>query len=300
MHAPILALLLSVAPVRAQDLPGDAMQGNAVQGDAGACAQPTSTADVQASLEVAEAAYTDADLTALEQATLQAQAQLPCVHETVSRSLAARFHRTMGLWSFVEQQEERAERSFAAARSIEPDYTFPAEVVPPGNPVLHHYRALSVEHPLRLPLSPVPAEGRLLLDGRPATSRATSWPVIVQVLNPSGAVQSTAWVWPDAPMPAYPPAPPPSVDLAAVPSPVLPPRPWLRRKAPWLAGAAVGLATSATLFGLSRSAASTFDDPTTTGQDRLSHLRSQANGLLYGSAGTAALTVGVSAVGLAF
>ncbi|MCK6503119.1 hypothetical protein L6R53_06950 [Myxococcota bacterium] len=260
------------------------------------CPAPTSTAQVLAALELAEAAYADADPVALEQARAQAEATLPCVQESVSRSLIARLHRTMGLAAFVAADTARAERSFAAARHIEPGYTFPAEVVPPGNPALDHYLALSVDHPATVALDPAPAEGRLLIEGRYATERPAAWPVVAQVLDESGHVTRTAWVWPDQPLPPYPPAPPDG------PSPLAdadPPRPFAR-KLPWLLGTVGAAATTGTLLAVSRTTAATWEDPQTVGEDRLRTLRSTANGTLYASAGAAVATVALGVVTVAW
>lgn len=290
MHVALLALLVSAAPAQADDA---------------ACTAPTSTGDVLAAMELAEAAYADADLAALQAAEQRALSTLPCVQETVSRTLVARFHRTMGLAAFVRAETERSERAFAAARRIEPGYSFPAEVVPPGNPVLDHYQALSIDRPLTTPLDPRPADGRLLLDGRAATTRSASWPVIAQVLDDRGSVQTTAWIWPDQDLPAYPRSSPgttaASSSLASSQDRAEPPSAGRgRERLPWIIGTAAAAATSATLFAVSRGAASTYRDPATTGQDELASLRSTANGTLYASAGAAAVTVALGAVTLTF
>lgn len=263
-----------------------------------ACPAPTSTAQVLAALELAEAAYAAADPDALEQARAQAVRVLPCVQETVSRSLIARFHRTMGLAAFVAADTQAAERAFAAARHIEPGYIFPAEVVPPGNPALDHYLALSVEHPAMLPLDPPPAEGRLLLEGRPATSRAAAWPVVAQVLDGAGQVQHTAWAWPDQQLPPYPPAPSPSSPADPL-ADADPPRPFAR-KLPWLLGTVGAAATTGALLAVSRSTAATWQDPATVGEDQLRSLRATANSTLYASAGAAAATVALGVVTVAW
>ncbi len=270
------------------------------------CAAPTSTADVQVALELAEAGYADADLVALEAATARASDALPCVVEPVSRSLAARYHRIMGMQAFVEGREDDAERAFAAARSIEPAYTFPPEVVPAGNPILDHYVALSVDSPKTLPV-PLPAEGSLSFDGRQTDQQPLSWPSIVQLTDGAGAIAATAWVPPAGDLPAYRPA---AVDTTATTATTVDPvdpggdsqtrQKTLTRKLPWLAGTAACAAATGTLFALSRSAASTYRDPETTGEAELDRLRGQANGLLYASAGTAVATVGLGAVTIAF
>lgn len=290
MPLPLLALLLGASPAHA---------------DGTGCAAPTSTADVLAALELAEAAYADADLAALQVARDRALQTLPCVSETMSRTLIARFHRTMGLTAFVTADTERAERAFAAARTIEPGYVFPAEVVPPGNPALDHYQAMAVDRPLLAPLDPLPAEGLLLLDGRPATARPASWPVVAQVLDETGRVQATSWTWPDEALPAYPRAlPVAQVAVSATP----PTTPLVdqaapergRRKLPWIVATASCAVATGALLAVSRSAYATWDDDATTDPERLDALRATTNGTFYASVGTAAATVALGVVTVAF
>ncbi|RME22682.1 MAG: hypothetical protein D6798_15240 [Deltaproteobacteria bacterium] len=292
--------LLTTAPAAASPQP------------ASACSARVTTADLDAALALAESAYADADLPALEAATAHAAELLPCVDAIVSRELAARYHRVAGLQAFVEGQEDAAERAFAAARAIDPSYRFPPELVPPGNPVLDHYRAIPVDAPKTLPV-PAPAEARIYFDGVETLQRPLSWPSVVQLAEDDGTVIATAWVEANGELPAYRPegvavAAPPSdlpatadaaTDLAATPSPSPGPSA-MSRKWPWVAGSAAMAVTTGALFAASRSAASTYYDPQTTGEEELSTLRSRANGLLFASAGTAAATVGLGVVAIVF
>lgn len=284
----LLLLALAARPALAQAPP-----------PASDCSARSSTGDVAAALELAEAAYADADLPALLAASDRAAEALPCVHELVSRPLAARYHRVVGLRAFVEAHPDQAERAFAASRSIEPSYSFPPEIVPPGNPVLDHYVSLTVDTPKTLPVDR-PAQGSIWLDGRESLERSISWPVVVQLTDAGGAVTATAWVEPGDPLPAYMPAPiSDSGPLAPGPQPPAPPSA-LKRKAPWIAATAVSAAASATLFAVSRNAASTYRDPATTGEGRLDDLRGTTNGTLYASAGTALATLGFGVVAISF
>lgn len=290
MTSTAMLLVLAASPAMAQVPP-----------PAADCAARTSTADVAAALELAEAAYADADLPALLAASDRASDALPCVQELVSRSLAARYHRVVGLRAFVEAQADASERAFAAARSIEPAYTFPPEIVPPGNPVLDHYIALSVDAPRTLPVD-APAEGSIWLDGRETRQRSISWPVLVQLTDGTGAVSATAWVEQGAPLPAYQPAP---IQVSTGPASTTPTTPTtspstLKRKLPWIVATGATAATSVTLFAVSRGAASTYRDPATTGEEELSSLRSTANGTLFASAGTAVVALGFGVVAISF
>ncbi len=292
MHALLISALLMAAPTRAETPPA-----------ASACATRTHTADVDAALALAESAYADADLSALEAASTRAAEALPCVDGGVSSALAARYHRVVGLQAFVEGREEAAEQAFAAARAIDSTYSFPAELVPPGNPVLDHYRAISVDAPKTLPVL-APAEGSIRFDGVETLQRPLSWPSVVQLLDPDGAVTASAWVEANGDLPAYRPEgvelppPEPAVDTTAASAAEGPSA--MSRKWPWVAGAAAMAVTTGTLFAVSRSAAATYNDPATTGEAELTALRGRANGLLFASAGTAVATVGLGVVAVAF
>jgi len=165
------------------------------------CPKATTTAQLQAALDTAEKAFGDVDVEAFEQAMEEVHATLPCLDEVVSASLVAQLHRMEGLAAFVEQSNERAEVAFAAARTIEPRYTFPSSVVPTGNPVLKTYQKREASCPAE-PI-PRPAEGEVRVDARPTDLRPTEFPAILQVVD-GGKAQVTSYLWPDDALPYEP------------------------------------------------------------------------------------------------
>jgi hypothetical protein len=249
------------------------------------CGQDLTTADLVAMLEGAEWSYGQADLPGFSAATEQIRIQLPCLSEELPRNIAARVHRVVGLRGFVDRDPEVSTRAFAAARAIEPAYTFPSAMVPTGNPVLLDYNAVPVEAGQHDDVL-APAEGYLVFDGRPDHSRPRSWPTVVQFVASSGEVTDTYYLWPDQSLPVYEIA---SSQPVTDPLPVEPPPSATDRKfnAPVLAIAGGMAAASGALFVVSRSVHGSYYDPATPMAD-LDALRVRHNSLVWSSRGTAA------------
>lgn len=182
MRRPAAAALLFLAPVA----------------HAADCPTASTTRSLQSSLDAAEAAFGRADVDAFGEAMGQVRGSVPCLGEKVPAPMAAQLHRLEGLAAFVDQQSSRAEQAFAAARRIEPTYTFPSAVVPPANPVLELYGARDAGGPQEA-LPPPPA-GETWLDGRAATARPTTQPGLLQVVL-EGRPSSSTYLWPDDPLP---------------------------------------------------------------------------------------------------
>ncbi|MED5372025.1 MAG: hypothetical protein VX899_13485 [Myxococcota bacterium] len=148
------------------------------------------SSELARSLEDAEAAFEARDKAQVLASRDQAVLTVNCMVEPITRSSAARLHRVMGLAAFLEKDQEAAQRSFAAARRLEPAYTFPTSMVPEGHPVREDYRALAVEtlsaHTLVPPLS-----GHLTLDGHEGLDRPDGIPTVYQRFNDAGAVVDT-------------------------------------------------------------------------------------------------------------
>ncbi len=163
------------------------------------CDEALSTRSLQSSLDAAEAAFGRADLDGFSTAVDSIREALPCLDERAPAPMAAQLHRVEGLSAFVDQANERAAQAFAAARSIEPTYTFPSSVVPPGNPV--HERYLELEPSVAAEPLPLPTHGgEVLIDGRSRTTRPTELPTLLQVLA-EGSPTTSAYLWPADPLP---------------------------------------------------------------------------------------------------
>jgi len=252
------------------------------------CPAATAPADLAARLDTAEQAFAAFEVDAFSVAMDDAALAVPCLEAVVPPSLAARYHRLVGLDSFVGREEARAERAFAAARSVEPGATLPTTLVPEG----HEVHALFERYDLgawRTDTLAPPAGGTIVLDGTPGRERPVDWPVLVQIVDSDESVALSAYLFPGDAMPPYP------VD------PV-----WLRKEARQkrtrlvLFGTAIGSAVaSGFVYGLAAASASSFhDDHPDWGTDELDAQRARTNTLVGVSAGLAVVAVGTGAAGL--
>ncbi|MFH1466656.1 MAG: hypothetical protein ABIO70_19880 [Pseudomonadota bacterium] len=288
--APLIALLtLSLAPAVAS------------AAESGACPSLILNATISRATADAREAFAATRLEDFQAATGSISSMLPCLMEPIEPAVAAEAHRIMGLGAFVERQGTKAEQAFAAARGIEPDFSWPEELIPWGHPLLSVYQALPLDQG-RFATLPAPPAGWVYLDGRPSEPRPLDWPAILQVSDAEGAIQLTAYLWPDMPLPDY------TRAVAAAPAPVVArpvpdeaPAPVLVpaasttvRRGPkgWALATAGGAAVaSGALYLLAAREASSYWDPATPTGD-LPALRGRTNGLVLASAGAGALALG--------
>ncbi|MEZ4317546.1 MAG: hypothetical protein R3F61_08575 [Myxococcota bacterium] len=167
------------------------------------CETPTTNEDVIVALEKAVARYEAVDVEGFTEAVTAIDAATTCLGESVTRSNAAAMHRMHGLAAFLERDEAASRQSFAAARTIEPAYTFPTAVVPEGNPVLEQYIAIDPAAGAKVTL-PFPSDGTVKLDGSSRLERNPRLPVLFQRIDASGAVTQTVLVAGGAETPTYP------------------------------------------------------------------------------------------------
>lgn len=247
---------------------------------------PSTATAVSMSLGAAEAAFAAMDDGALAAAVAQAEADAGCLGERPAPSVIARLHRAEGLRAFVAGDMEGAQRAFAAARALEPDYSFPPDLIPAGHPLLAAYTALPPA-PADTTTLAAPAAGHLELDGQTGVHRPEDRPVLVQLLDRQDVVQASTYLKPGEALFDYALASPPA---ARAPSPRGPTRPLAVASGVALLGAGV-------LYGLAYDAHSDYDAL----PDRapgLEAARNRTNGLFAGSvaAGTVALGTGLGAV----
>lgn len=239
----------------------------------GPCEAAVSSVTLDRVLLDAELAWGRLDLTGFDAAARQAEALLPCVGDALYPPTAARYHRIRGMRAFVERDQAEARRDFAAARALEPGWTFPESLAPPGHPVREDYTALSLDGARYEPVAP-PASGRLTFDGLPTGLRARDWPTVVQVFDATGAVDVTRWLRPQDALPSYEEGPPQQVQGA--------PR---TRSTPLLVAGGLGLLASGALGAV---AAGAYDDHGLSGPT----VGMGAGALGAGLAGAALLVVG--------
>jgi hypothetical protein len=244
------------------------------------CAEATTSAQLDDTLNAAEAAWTKADeagfLLRMEEAVLL----LPCVAEPLEPSMAARYHRDLGLWLFASQQPDMAQAAFAAARRVEPEASLPAELAPEGHPVRKLFDASTPGDASQD--APRPATGQVLFDGSTG-DRPVLESTIFQ-LEADGAASLTRYLRPDAALPEYP---------IWVAPPETGPQGWH-----FAVGAGVLAAASGGMMLAAKNTHDTFIDDPPANKDDLDALYSRNRGLSTGSAilaGTAG-AMGVVAV----
>ncbi|MEZ4316384.1 MAG: hypothetical protein R3F61_02720 [Myxococcota bacterium] len=168
----------------------------------GACATPSQNTDVRSSIDAAASAFGDLDLATFQSTHAETRAKLACLNEPISRSTAAEFHRMEGLSLFMDRNKPEAVKSFAAARAIEPNYVFPSDLVPEGNPVIAAYTELDPDAGAKEML-PRPKVGSVKVDGSGSLERNSTLPAIVQLFDGTGAVTQTVLLKAGEPVPSY-------------------------------------------------------------------------------------------------
>jgi len=248
------------------------------------CEASTTVVDIQARLAQAESALAALDAQAFRSHVDGTGLLLPCLGELVSPRLAANLHRLVGVRAFGDR-DPIAERAFAAARHIEPNYQFSLSLIPDGNPVRDAYDQVEFNKRSTLPVDR-PRVGQILVDGSPAEQRPLSWPALVQWVDDDQTVQFSDYILPGQPLPDYPRW---EVQQEQGRAPV------------GLLATSVGLGVvSASLYGVALAEQArykdTVNDPLPT--DQLDGLRRSTNGLVLASAlgATAALGTGVAVI----
>lgn len=280
-----LTLLVAVA-ASAQDIPE------------GCISDPVGVDGVYEAIELAQMSFGAGDDGTFLDAAQYAQLVLPCLQEPLTRRMAADWHRLMGLVALVSQDEPGAQRAFAAARTIEPNYRLPPSLNRESLSVDAAYQALPIEAVATEEI----LSGGIQLDGRPARERPIELPTLAQVFRDDGSVQQTAWVRPGEPLPDYAIALPTAgiaaiqiEPLAAEPLPTGPRPKHISR--PLLGGAGGAIVTSGLLFAAASVSHERFADPATPYAD-LNGLEKRTNSLTTASAvaGVVGLGLGVGVV----
>lgn len=168
-----------------------------------ALAAPCSITPTQLSerVDLAEQAYGLLDVEKFSESMQEASLMLPCMSAVVPPGLAAHYLRILGVQYFLGHANERADQVFSAARSIDPAYVFPESLVPVDHPLRAHYAAVALSSLHAAPV-PKPLDSTLYFNGAAATERP-GWPAIVQVVDASAAVKSTAILFREDGLPAY-------------------------------------------------------------------------------------------------
>jgi hypothetical protein len=180
----------------------EAAPSDEASGDEAPCAQPSTSTDLVRALGTAEAYFSSLNAEMFRVSVDESEALVPCMNEALSMHLAGEFHRFQGIRAFVDRDPGLSTRSFAAARSIEPDYTFPEFLIPKGNPILQEYTAVDPSMGETEDM-PAPKHGYFQFDGQMGNVRPKSWPTLVQHFDKKGAVMRTVYLRPGDPFFEY-------------------------------------------------------------------------------------------------
>ncbi len=256
------------------------------------CAAPSTSADVSASLTEAEAKFAELDVDGFNAASDRAFAALPCVSDKMTRALAAQVHRFKGLRAMIDRDPSLARQAFAASRTLEPGYSFPATLVAEDNPIRTEYAALDPAAGT-LDNVPEPAEGALTFDGRDTGNRRpVTYPTVVQYVDAAGVVVHTAYLMPGQQMIDYPARTLPAVSAV---DPLPPEKPKRGLNVPLLGGAGVLAIASGVMWGVAGSSYGRYWDEADpiTDPAELKSLRGTTNAMMIGALGAAGGAVGL-------
>jgi len=248
-----------------------------------ACDAPSKNADLVEALDAAELAFGEFEVEDFKAAHALATSHLECLNEPISRTTAAEFHRVSGLSLFLDRNSPDAAKSFAAARAIEPDYSFPTDLIPPGNPMLETYTSVEPDSGATEMLAR-PKTGSIKLDGSGSLNRRVSLPAIFQLFDGRGAVVKSTLLAPGDALPEYERA------GSAAPEKVG----GGGAKVPLMIGAGASLAIAGGLYGSGMATRSGYQNATTVAEAESK--RGLTNGLVIGAgvAGLAAVGMGTT------
>lgn len=246
-----------------------------------ACDTPVDSVEVARALDAASDRFAEADAEGFQAETRAALEQVACVRDPLEPRLVAALHRATGLLAFVARDTDRATTAFAAARSVEPGYTFPTSVLPEGHPIRDQYGAVDPDKGQTRAVGE-PKSGRVSFDARATLQRPVDRPTVFQRFE-SGGVVDTAYLWPGDELPTY--------DAKRPPSPLVTPL--------WISTGAAAVLSGALLGGTAASRASFDKLPVGTPDSQARGAQARTNGLLLSSAGMAAVGVGTGVGALA-
>ncbi len=250
--------------------------------------------EVVMALESAERAFEERDKAAVREAGAEARQALPCVRETITPGLAARYHRVEGLVGFLDKDDTRAGAAFGAARLTEPGFVLPSTWAPQGHPLQGVYTLFDLEAASHTPV-PVPGSGRLHLDGRQASERYTDLPAVLQVFDDAGAVTATSWLPSGAPVPYV--APAPIAASSTLPGPEVSASPRSGPNRTLLGSALAGVLISGALYGGAAVVGNSYDalEQTPENAEQFETLYTRNHRLVISAGVTAGVSAGLGA-----
>lgn len=166
------------------------------------CDAAVSTSDVLEQADEVERAWLEMRDEGIGVAATGLRDGLPCLATSLTPTAAARIHRALGLSLVVSGDLDGAGQAFAAARYSDPGLGLSEAMAPEGTPVQDLYlRPIPYVPGVAMP----PAHrGVLLVDGTASIERPTARPLVLQHLDPEGAVIGTWLLRPGEPLPEEP------------------------------------------------------------------------------------------------
>lgn len=271
---------------------------------AGECPTAYKAEQVGGHVEDAMLAYATLDEDGFRASAALAETALPCVEDLFSPSRVAGFHRMKGLLAFIDGDPTSAQKSFAAAVTLEPDYTLSAKIAPEGGKLWRNYDGSRLLPRATPSTFIVPKGAKTYVDGVASNTRVEDLPAIVQVLEGSAAT-TTMYLAGGAPVPELTASAPAVAEApldAPLDAPEKPEKTEKPEKAPkepsdkggpklWV-GAGASAAVAVGLFATSAVGHSAFEKNPSAGTFYLT------NGAYFGSIGAAALAVGLTGVSI--
>ncbi|HND34784.1 MAG TPA: hypothetical protein PLA94_32495, partial [Myxococcota bacterium] len=188
-HLPALALTAALfLPTAAFAAPGALEARSTPYG----CETGVPFSAIDALLRSQEVSFESLELDSFQVSFSQMQGQLSCVNERISTADAARIHRMTGIALFTEKKNDQAARAFAAARLLDPAWSFP-ESIPEGIALRKVWESSLAEHKTEVVSIGLP--GSWVVDGVVSTRRPSDWPSLLQEER-RGSIYSTQYLPP--------------------------------------------------------------------------------------------------------
>jgi len=265
--------------------------------NASAATCESGSADVVQHLDSAMASFVEMDQVAFDAALAAARTNLGCLTEPISAPTAAHFHRMVALESYLSGEGVNTEAAFFAALAIQPAYLLPTEIAPAGHPLQKHFTAARLEAQVVPVPVPLATGYTLSVDGYSKSGDPAGRMRIAQLIDPTGRVEWTQWLAPNAVLPELGDAAPSLIEApAAAPgtiTAIAPVAPSQSRAGMWIASGSTAI-LSAIAYAVALNGRTQFEDTESPGTSLEGlYLRTNTSVVLSGALATAS-------VGLAF
>ncbi|NOY26685.1 MAG: hypothetical protein GXP62_12495, partial [Oligoflexia bacterium] len=143
------------------------------------------------------------DAEAVASSVAQIRRDLLCASTVLDPAQVAAVHRAYALQSFLTGKSDQTRIAYFAARTADPDYQLPADLVPAGHALRKAFdEAGNAPAPSLQPLAQR-ANQRMWVDGRQAQQRPTDRPVLLQADLTSGVIVGSVYLLPGDDLPGW-------------------------------------------------------------------------------------------------